>query len=69
MERIATLENELGKDTVTQVITLTEGTSSAQTIETGGTQSTTIDTAKVAFHLKDIFSAELGCNDQRYFFI
>ena len=41
------------------MITLTEGTTSIQTSQTGGTSSTTID-AKIGLNLKNVFSAELG---------
>ena len=56
LERISTLKNELEQGEVTQVITLTEGTTSIQTSQTGGTSST----AKVGLNLKEKFSAELG---------
>ena len=59
LERISTLKNELEEGEVTQVITLTEGTTSIQTSETGGASSTTIS-AKVGLTLKKIFSTELG---------
>ena len=59
LERISTLKNELEQGVVTQVITLTEGTTSIQTSQTGGTSSTTIS-AKVGLNLKEKFSAELG---------
>ena len=59
LERISTLKNELEQGEVTQVITLTEGTTSIQTSQTGGTSSTTIS-AKVGLNLKEKFSAELG---------
>lgn len=59
LERISTLKNELTTGTVTQVISLTEGTTSIQTSQTGGTSSTTIS-AKIGILLKKVFSGELG---------
>jgi len=59
LERISTLKNELEQGEVTQVISLTEGTTSIQTSQTGGTSSTTIS-AKIGLTLKKVFSAELG---------
>jgi len=43
LECISSLRNELEAGKETQVITLTEGTTSIQNSQTGGTSSTTID--------------------------
>jgi len=61
LERISTLRNELDKGTVTKVISITEGTTSIQTSESGGSSSTEIS-AKVGLKLKEVFSAELGAS-------
>ncbi|KAJ7365723.1 hypothetical protein OS493_002439 [Desmophyllum pertusum] len=59
LERVSTLKNELDEGTVTKVISITEGTTSIQTSQTGGSSSTSIS-AKIGITLKKVFSAELG---------
>lgn len=57
----STLKNELESGTVTKEISITEGTTSIQTSQTGGSKSTSIS-AKIGMTLKNVFAAELGAS-------
>jgi len=59
LERISTLRNELSDETITKVVTITEGTTASQGSSHGGSTSNSIS-ASVGLNLKSVFSAQLG---------